>query len=1110
MSSSDLLEEVIHTPSKICARNLLVSKSRQFKPLDKELSIDFGIELTASQIGVFSLNDQSEIGAFYIQMNEDISARNSRFFQFEIGKRILKDLSYQNLDAIIIFFVGSSGDFRLSFIHAEYSGQKRTWSNFKRFSYFVSKELSNKTFKRQILQSDFQNYESFKKAFSISAVTDFFYAEFIEVFNRMVAETKKGTPTANEDTVSDFVLLFVIRVIFLGFIQEKSWLGKDRKFLQNLIYHFNVEQESSIYKHYFEPLFFEALNKSKDEKTTLFLSINNSYVKESFVSAPYLNGGLFKIKTGFDDKGISPPNKAIIDFFDFLFSHSFTIEENSSIDEDLQLNPEFLGIIFERLINKEDGAVYTPRTEVDLMCRMSLVHWLDRKTGENIRIENLYELFFREGETEDDQRYGSFSKNDAKLVSEHLKSVTVCDPAVGSGAFLVGMMNVICEVESRLNSQLGLPQQEAFSRKSEIIRTSLYGVEVKEWAVWICQLRLWLSIFIEAPDNLVDSLSPILPSLDFKVRRGDSLIQGVGKKSIPIFSSQESLRDDNGEVAQLILEKSRFYENSDSKSQNEIENLERELLLHLLENTLRVNGKTIEKLKLKIGNAQSTLFGEVVDAPLAGKFGNELARVVLETEKIQEQINALNEENMFIWSLDFIEVFSAKGGFDLVIGNPPYIRHEKITDPMPRSIEASEYKLLLERMALLDYPDYFATSPKISSRSDLYCYFYLRGLRLLNLDGVLNYICSNSWLDIGYGAWLKRFLVVNSSIRYVIENQANRSFDSADVNSVITLITKYREPDKLESKFISFKLPFEFAINSHTLIEIEQSSSVVKATSYRSYPINFFGDNAEAVFPSVVENLDEVTSQKWGTKYFRSPDSYLRLLERNEENLSPLVDFAEVIGYVHDNNTGNNYPQVLFVKSIKDLNSILLKPATNGVVKYGVNPAGNSTRTTPILFARTYGYDHLVPYNPDGIVGKEFYRVQPFENAESKNLALVLNSTFGILQKELIGSVNLGGGGIKFSGDDIEKFLLPNRHLEFPEDTSEVFLTRTKMPIFQELGFEDTSLILDPSFKPKPPYDRAVIDKVVFDFLSMSDDEVDTFYREVAILIHNRKIRSES
>jgi len=1110
MSSSDLLEAVINSPSKACARKLLVSKSRQFKSLDTDVSIDFGTELIATQIGAFSLSDQSEVGAFYIQMNEDISARSSRLFQFEIGKRILKDNAFQNLDAIMIFFVGNSGDFRLSFIHAEFSGQKRNWSNFKRFSYFVSKELSNKTFKKQILQSDFQNYESFKRTFSISAVTDLFYAEFIQVFNRMVNETKKVTPTSNEDTVSDFVLLFVIRVIFLGFIQEKSWLGKDRRFLQNLIQHFQQEQESSMYKHYLGPLFFEALNKPTNAKKELFSNINNSHVRESFKTAPYLNGGLFKSKTGFDDKGIVVPNNAVVDFFDFLFSHSFTIEENSSADEDLQLNPEFLGIIFERLINKEDGAVYTPRTEVDLMCRMSLVHWLNRKTNENIRIENLYELFFREGATEDDQRYGSFSRNDAKLVSEQLKTVTVCDPAVGSGAFLVGMMNVICEVETRLNSLLGIPPKEAFVRKSEIIRTSLYGVEVKEWAVWICQLRLWLSIFIDAPDNLVDSQSPILPSLDFKVRRGDSLIQGVGKKSIPIFSSQESLLDDQGEVAQLILEKSRFYENSDSKSQDEIESLERDLLLHLLENTLRINRNSIEKLKLKIGNAQRTLFGEVVDAPLAAKFGNELARVVLETEKIQDQVDALNDENIFIWSLDFIEVFSSRGGYDLVICNPPYIRHEKISYPMPRSIEASEYKLLLERMALLDYPDYFSTSPKISNRSDLYCYFYLRGLRLLNSDGVLNYICSNSWLDIGYGAWLKRFLVVNSSVRYVIENQANRSFDSADVNSVITMITRFKSQDKLQSKFVSFKLPFELGINSNALIEIEQSTKVIKSDAYRSFPIYFLDGNSETAFSAGEENLDEITSQKWGTRYFRSPDSYLELLEKNKLNLSPLVDSAEVVGYVHDNNTGHDFPEVLFVKSIKDLNSVLLKPDTKGVVKYGVNPLGNSTRTAPILFARTYGYDHLVPYNPDGIVGKEFYRIQPFEIAESKNLALVLNSTFGILQKELIGSVNLGGGGIKFSGDDIEKFLLPNRHLDFPEDVSEIFLTRSKMPIFQELGFEDTSLIMDPSYIPQPPHDRAAIDKVVFDFLSMNDDEVNTIYREVAILIHNRKIRSES
>lgn len=1110
MSSASNLEELIQSPSKNAMRSFLKSKSRQFKSMDLELDLDFGVEISGTQIGQFSLTDQSQIGVFYAELEGDISERSSRLSQFEVGKRILRDHSFRELDAMIIFFVGFNGDFRLSFIHAEYSGQKRNWSSFKRFSYFVSKDLSNKTFKKQILDSDLQSYLDFKKAFSISAVTDLFYSEFIQVFNKMVDDTKKATQTSNEDTVSDFVLLFVIRVIFLGFIQEKLWLGKDKKFIQNLIVRFDDEQESSIYKHYFEPLFLDALNKSSEDKRDSFAKIKNSYVHNSFATAPFLNGGLFKIKVGFDDKGLSIPNDALVGFIDFLFSHSFTIEENSSTDEDLQLNPEFLGIIFERLINKEDGAVYTPRVEVDLMCRLSLVQWLDRKTDGSIRIENLYELFFREGNSDDDQKYGSFSKNDSKRILDLLREVTICDPAVGSGAFLVGMMNVICEVESRLSSDFDFEAKEPFVRKSEIIRKSLYGVEVKEWAVWICQLRLWLSIFIEAPDMLIESVHPILPSLDFKVRRGDSLIQGVGKKAIPIFSSQESIKDDNGEVARLILEKTRFYENSESKSQNEIENLERELLLHLLENSLKANEKKIQKLKLSIGNAQITLFGEVADAPLASKYGNQLARLVMETEKIEEQVDVLNEESMFTWSLDFIEVFSTKGGFDLVIGNPPYIRHEKIMDPMPRSMDAIEYKALLERMALLDFPEYFSVSPKISNRSDLYCYFYIRGLRLLNPDGVLNFICSNSWLDIGYGSWLKRFLVMNSGIRLIIENQGTRSFDSADVNSVITLFTNFQNPLKSESKFVSFKLPFESAINSNALIEIEQSSAILQSDSYRSFPVNFLHGNMNKGLSMDAKNIDDVSAQKWGTNFFRTPDTYLQLVGKNESKLSSLRDFAEVIGYVHDNNTGKDFPQVSFVKSVKDLTSILLKTNTTGVVKYGVNPVGNSTRPAPILFARTYGYDHLVPYNPEGIIGKEFYRIQPFKVEESRNIALILNSTFGILQKELIGSVNLGGGGIKFSGDDLEKFQMPNEHLVFPEKLSEEFMNRPKLSIFQELGFGDLVSIQDPEFIPQPPLDRAVVDKVIFDFLSMSELEVSIFYREVAMLVLNRKMRSES
>ena len=282
----------------------------------------------------------------------------------------------------------------------------------------------------------------------------------------------------------------------------------------------------------------------------IFESFNHEYVPRSelpkeinaaYQMAPYLNGGLFKKKDGFDNQGWLIPDKEITKFFDYIFSHSFTIEENSLGDEDLQLNPEFLGIIFERLVNKANGAVYTPRTEVDLMCRLTLVKWLQKNLKSPIRVDNLYELFFREGKDEQDQKEGSFSPKEAGEVIELLETLSICDPAVGSGAFLVGMVQVLDDVEQKLRRMAGMTSINDFERKKRIISQSLYGVEVKEWAVWICQLRLWLSLFIDAPDELRNSLTPILPSLDFKVRQGDSLIQRVGNKLFPVSGHSELL-----------------------------------------------------------------------------------------------------------------------------------------------------------------------------------------------------------------------------------------------------------------------------------------------------------------------------------------------------------------------------------------------------------------------------------------------------------------------------------------------------------------------------------------------------------------------------------------
>ena len=238
------------------------------------------------------------------------------------------------------------------------------------------------------------------------------------------------------------------------------------------------------------PLFFEALNSPPGREVAYRDNDFSNETETKLQMAPYLNGGLFRKKQEFDTSGWLIPDGLIEEFFNFLFSHSFTIEENSLEDEDLQLNPEFLGIIFERLVNKADGAVYTPRPEVDLMCRLSLVKWLQKNLEIPLRTENLYELFFRESEKDEDQ----ISEKEARHILDKLESLTICDPAVGSGAFLVGMIQVLDSVEQSLKLRYGLDGMNLFERKKyyktlymELIKNGQSGFTTSFMAWFICR-----------------------------------------------------------------------------------------------------------------------------------------------------------------------------------------------------------------------------------------------------------------------------------------------------------------------------------------------------------------------------------------------------------------------------------------------------------------------------------------------------------------------------------------------------------------------------------------------------------------------------------------------
>ncbi|HCM15278.1 MAG TPA: hypothetical protein DHW79_04935, partial [Candidatus Cloacimonas sp.] len=486
-------------------------------------------------LGTLDFEDSTICGIFMIKVKQGLSERSSRKKQFTKATELINQ---ERLQAGICIFYDTSHSFRLSLIYPIYKGTKRKFSNFRRHSFYVNEDLSNKTYILQLDKYRMDSMAELKDAFSVEKVSELFYKEFTNENDKL----KKGIRDENDripadDLCGNFALLFAIRIIFLGFVQKKGWLGDNPNFIQDFIkvYDPNVNQDG-IYKDLLKPLFFKALNSAPSQKNEFgFPHIPEPY-NSHLVTAPYLNGGLFRPHEDYDTEALFITDEAIVNFVTFLFSFNFTLEENTLYDEELELNPEFLGIIFEKLINKAHGAIYTPRLEVDFMCRLSLVKYLQQNCLASISLENLYMLFFPEYGDESEQTVGDFTEDEAKDLLDKLENVTVCDPAIGSGAFAVGMLNVIDEIECSIYEHFlpDKPPSSPYERKKRIIFQSLYGVEVKQWAVWITQLRLWITLLIEAEDSFKHSEKPLLPSFDFKIRQGDSLIQMMGSSLFPV------------------------------------------------------------------------------------------------------------------------------------------------------------------------------------------------------------------------------------------------------------------------------------------------------------------------------------------------------------------------------------------------------------------------------------------------------------------------------------------------------------------------------------------------------------------------------------------------
>ncbi|RGT34328.1 Eco57I restriction-modification methylase domain-containing protein [Bacteroides clarus] len=678
-------------------------------------------------------------------------------------QRLIRAVMDQFSCAFMLFHYEDDTRWDWRFTYCRKSGNKEESTDSKRYTFLLGPGQSCRTATDNFIalydKRNSLEIKDIENAFNVEALSKEFFGKYkaqYEAFVNYMVDPTNGMRQHFIDTgfdhtgmaadkirdreekpIRDYVKKLLGRIVFLHFLQKKGWLGVpaskewgegDRDFMLNIFKNANERQKENFLDDILEDLFTEGLDRNRSDQGDLY-----DTKVEGFRNCriPYLNGGLFE-RDILDKKPSHFPASYFNGLLTMLSQYNFTIDENDPNDAEVGVDPEMLGRIFENLLedNKDKGAFYTPKEIVQYMCRESLIAYLQT----DMRGEDK-ECIRQFVTTHDASQLGELKE----YIDQKLYDVKICDPAIGSGAFPMGLLRELFFCRSAIEPNI---VENAANIKRHIIQNNIYGVDIERGAVDIARLRFWLSL-------IVDEKSPeALPNLDFKIMQGNSLLEQY--KGVDLSTMTEK-KIGAGESLTFF-----------------------DSMLDIYRKNLR--DKLTEYYACPEHDKKMQLRKDIADI-----VKQELVEQGIHIDFEDMDLSANSQ--FFLWHTWFHDVFSrpSKEGFDIVIGNPPY---------------GAKYDNQTKRY----YKNTYVTANSIRGLQkgslDTYTLFIELGYNLLRKNGSFAYIVPISLTSSDSLTGVHRLLMGNCDTIYISSYAVRPKpvFENAVVNTSILLFKKTETP----------------------------------------------------------------------------------------------------------------------------------------------------------------------------------------------------------------------------------------------------------------------------------------------------------------------------